>query len=439
MKAKFLFTKILILCLFSFLVYVSTIDAETGQLGNMEILNAVFSPDESILAVGVANGIHLYDPASLIEITFIETIAPLAPGSFSPDGTLFASGSKDNTIKLMDVKTHLEIATLTGHTGRISYVGFSPDGNMLASGSEDGIVKLWDAKTRLGVATLKGHTSKILWISFSPNSKFLASGSTDNTMKLWDPKTYQELATLKGRLDWMLSPNFNPDMTLAAKKWTYMETLKLSDIIFSSPTVIAGDTTTIEAMSEYSGDGTALTHVWTTNAGAIQGTGSKATYRAPEKAGTYSINVRATDGAVSSERTAEIDVEQQDATESSVLLGSNAYFPAQALKDQLSYNLKVTRIPGTKVILHFDVTQDKDKFDSFFSIEIGDKAILQDMAIGNEQPSTGIRTIRDIDVTDVITSPGQYIITFYIRPGDRAEKGWLMNEARVMGIEGSVE
>jgi hypothetical protein len=217
-----------------------------------------------------------------------------------------------------------------------------------------------------------------------------------------------------------------------------METLKLNDIKFTNSIVTAGDTTTIEATSEYSGDGTALTHVWTTNAGNIQGSGSKATYRAPEKAGTYSVNVRATDGAISSERTAEIDVEQ-GAPESSALLISNAHFPAQALKDKLSYNLKVTRIPGTKVMLHFDITQDSDKFDSFLSIEIGDKVILQDMAIGNDQPSTGIRTIRDIDVTNVINGPGQYIITFYIRPGDRTEKGWLMNEASVIGVEGNVE
>jgi len=434
MRLGFLVVIVFSLC---FSLYASS-DAGTGQMGSMELRNAVFSPDSSILAVGVANGIYLYDPFSLIEITFIETIAPLTPSSFSPDGTLFASGSNDNTIKLIDVNTRLEIAALTGHTGRISYVGFSPDGNMLASGSEDGIVKLWDAKTRLGIATLKGHNGKILWVSFSPNGKFLASGDTENTMKLWDPKTYQELATLKGRLDWMLSPNFTPETALVPRRKIFLETLKLSDIRFASPMVTAGDTTTIEATSDYSGDGTVLTHVWTTNAGTILGSGSKATYRAPEKAGTYSINVKASDGAVSSERTAEIDVEQ-GAPESSVLLGSNAFFPAQALKDKLSYNLKVTRIPGTKVMIHFDITQDSDKFDSFLSIEIGDRVILQDMAIGNEQPSTGIRTIRDIDVTNVITEPGQYTITFYIRPGDRTEKGWLMNEARVIGIEGSVE
>jgi WD40 repeat protein len=408
------------------------------QIGTTEIINAVFSPDSSMLAIKVPNGIHLYDPNSLLTITFIETISSLSVSNFSPDGTLFASGGKDNSLIIMDVKSRSELATLTGHTSKVSCVSFSPDGSLLASGSEDGTVKLWDAKTRLGVATFTGHTGKIVSLGFSANGRFLISNGFDNALKLWDPKTYQELATLKGRLDWMLSPNFMPDMTLVSKRRAFTETLKLNDLRFTSPNVLAGDTTTIEALSIYSGDGTALKHLWTTNAGAIQGSGSKATYRAPEKAGTYSINVRATDGAISSERTAEISVEQ-GTSESSIPLANNAHWPAQALKDKLSYNINVTRIPGTKVILHFDITQDNDKFDSFLSIEIGQKVILQDMAVGNEQPSTGVRTMRDIDITDVIKEPGTYIVTFYMRPGDRMEKGWLMNEARIIGVEGSAE
>ena len=437
MKIKLSFFIVIVFCIVSLTAYASD-NAESGELRSTEFGMAVFSPDSSILAINVPNGIYLYDSFSLLEITFIESIAPITTSNFSPDGSLLAIGSINNDLIIWDVKNRMELATLVGHKSRISCQCFSTDGNLLASGSEDGMVKLWDAKTRLGVANLEGHISRITSLNFSPNGKFLISASDDNMIKLWDPKSYQELATIKGKLDWDLSPNYTPDMALVPKRRAFRETLRLSDIRLSAPAMTAGDTTTIEALAVYSGDDTALSHNWSASAGFIQGEGKKATYMAPGEAGTYSVNVKATDGAVSSERTAEISVEQ-GTPESSVLLASNDYFPAKAMKDQLIYSVNITRIPGTKVLLHYDITQDKDKFDTFLSIEIGQEAILQDMAIGNEQPSTGIRTTRDIDVTDIINQPGKYDITFYLRPGDRAENGWLMNEAKLIGVEGSTQ
>ena len=78
--------------------------------------------------------------------------------SFSPDGTALASGSDDGTVKLWDVTTHENIATLQGHTNWVYSVSFSPDGATLASGSWDGTIKLWDVATHENIATLQGHT-----------------------------------------------------------------------------------------------------------------------------------------------------------------------------------------------------------------------------------------------------------------------------------------
>ena len=43
------------------------------------------------------------------------------------------------------------------HDGRVQAVAYSPDGKMLASGSEDKTIKLWDVTTGKERATLKGH------------------------------------------------------------------------------------------------------------------------------------------------------------------------------------------------------------------------------------------------------------------------------------------
>jgi hypothetical protein len=62
--------------------------------------------------------------------------------AFSPDGTRLAGGSDDTTIKLWDITTGKELATLCGHKDKVWCVIFSSDGRYLASGSEDATIKL---------------------------------------------------------------------------------------------------------------------------------------------------------------------------------------------------------------------------------------------------------------------------------------------------------
>ena len=89
-------------------------------------------------------------------------------------------------MKLWDVETRTNIATLQGHTDAVRYVSFSPDGKTLASGSWDDTVKLWDVATHTNIATLQGHTRRVSSVSFSPDGTTLASGSWDGTSILWD-------------------------------------------------------------------------------------------------------------------------------------------------------------------------------------------------------------------------------------------------------------
>ena len=214
----------------------------------------------------------------------------------------------------------------------------------------------------------------------------------------------------------------------------FPETLDIENLKVGQSSIGTEQTTTIEALVSYSGDETALMYEWSADAGTVGG-GATATYIAPGTSGAYFVTLVVSDGAISDEKTVQINVGQQAA--GSLILDVSTHWPAMNHKDALTYKVNVQSITGGKVSLYYDITQDRDEFDAFLSIQIGQTTVLPEMAIGAEQPSTAKRTDGEINVSHIINSTGWYDITFYIRPGDNVIDGWLMNEAKLTGVQGT--
>ena len=82
------------------------------------------------------------------------------------------------------METKIEIATLLGHLDQVTSVAFNNIGTILASGSLDNTIKLWSIGTKTEIANLQGHESEVTSVAINNIGTILASGSFDKTIKL---------------------------------------------------------------------------------------------------------------------------------------------------------------------------------------------------------------------------------------------------------------
>jgi WD40 repeat protein len=119
---------------------------------------------------------------------------------FGPDGTRIITASMDNSAKVWDAGTGVEVFALQGDTAadpsmslgpNVWSASFSPDGSRIITAIHDKTAKVWDANSGAEVLTLKGHTSFVLSASFSSDGSRIVTGSADSTAKVWDAQPFK--------------------------------------------------------------------------------------------------------------------------------------------------------------------------------------------------------------------------------------------------------
>lgn len=195
-----------------------------------DVLAIAFSPDGTLLAMGIDRQILLWRMADRRQIATLEGhTAWVRCVAFSPDGSLLASGSLDHTIRLWDVQMGQCLKTLRGHTSDVQSIAFSPDGTLLASGSNDHTIRLWDMQTQQCAQTLIGHDNRILSVIFSSDGQELISTSDDQTVRFWHLATGTCRRTIATHVNWLLSTALSPDgMTLVTG--SDQQTVKFWDV-----------------------------------------------------------------------------------------------------------------------------------------------------------------------------------------------------------------
>lgn len=261
---------ILVLMLFSFPAWAQgaiPITADTaadvvvlGVWGPGRAVDAAFSPNSKLLAVGTTTGVHVFETGAfddgdlmtpsrrfsagsvafladnstvmstsigyniqaydtstgdVIYDTYPELGAVLGSAAVAPDGITAAITAGEN-LHVYDVASSSLLVQLPGHIDTISEVAYSADSSRIVTGSQDMTLNIWDVAAGAHVITLTGHTAEITGVGFTPDGAQVVSTSLDGTIRVWDVATGAQVADIVPTGQPLTAGAISPDGAVAA-------------------------------------------------------------------------------------------------------------------------------------------------------------------------------------------------------------------------------
>ena len=162
-----------------------------------------FSPDGKTLAAsGKSSRVWLWDLTTDL-VRHLGGHGSVVPSlAFSPDGTLLATTvASANEARLWELPSGKQVATLKGHLQGVLAVAFSPDGKTLATGGMDRKVKLWNVATHQELATLP-MGGPFPMLRFSPDGRTLAIGNLHEAgrrIQILRAPSFEEIAAAEAK------------------------------------------------------------------------------------------------------------------------------------------------------------------------------------------------------------------------------------------------
>ena len=151
-------------------------------------LNLIEWGSQNVLTVALSQTVYLWNAENgdIQQLMSTDDRANVVTGvCWHGQGKILAVGTNDSEIQLWDTVAQKQLRTITGHTGRVGAMSWN--GDLLASGSRDSTIRLHDLRAPGPVSVIaNGHSQEVCGLRWSPNGGNLASGGNDNLLNIWD-------------------------------------------------------------------------------------------------------------------------------------------------------------------------------------------------------------------------------------------------------------
>ena len=132
-----------------------------------------------------------------------------------PSLNVIATGGRDSTVRLWDMRTKAEISCLSGHRDIVESILMQNDEPQIISGSHDKMIKLWDIRKGGCIQTLTNHKKGIRALVNHHSEYTFASAGADK-IRIWKCPEGEQMRTIPDNPAVIISLTVNSDNVLVS-------------------------------------------------------------------------------------------------------------------------------------------------------------------------------------------------------------------------------
>ena len=183
-------------------------DVESGdtvlgpiKIGHKNVAAVMYSPDTTRIATGGyhENALKIWDAKTGNLLSTIKPDCLVFSLAWTSDQKKLIAGSH-RSIRIFDTVTWQQIAILEGHSRYVFSLSLFQNDRLLVSGSNDDTARLWNLDTNLQVGPPLQHKDAVLSAAISADGKQLVTGCGDTNAYVWDIHTTLMDASLEDLL-----------------------------------------------------------------------------------------------------------------------------------------------------------------------------------------------------------------------------------------------